>query len=107
MSRNKKSHNTVFEQVFFHKFFREKAARDRVRGIPSKKKKPMLDEQQQKSGRFKDEDDPDAEFMVDDAADEADLEFGDDPEEEVMSSILVQWVSYCSGNFLEAGRRGA
>lgn len=97
-------------QVFFHNFFREKAERDRARGLTSasaKRKKAAAAAAAAaaatgKGGRRRrmgdDEDDPDGSFMVDDMADEGDdiagLADGDDPEEEVRACA---WVRGCVG----------
>lgn len=74
--------------MFFHKFFREKAERDRARGIVSKKKTASKGDEKDGRRRRRD-DDPTAEFMVDDMADEkeriGDMNYDgeEDSEEEV------------------------
>lgn len=70
--------------MFFHKFFREKAHRDRVKGVPAKKK----EQQPQQAGtRGRGGDDMVGDFEVDNAADEGMMNYdmGEDPEEEVCS----------------------
>lgn len=74
--------------MFFHKFFREKAERDRARGAVSKNKNASKDDEKNRR-RQRGDDDPSAEFIVDDMADEKewigdmDHDGGEDSEEEV------------------------
>ncbi|CAN0553883.1 unnamed protein product, partial [Ectocarpus sp. 12 AP-2014] len=102
------------DQVFFHNFFREKAERDRARGITSasyrKKKAAAAAAAGGGKGarrRQDDEDDPDSSFMVDDVADEADDTAGlgddDDAEEEAFAMQLAEGLMRDAA----AGRGGA